>query len=146
MATSRPTNIPRDEDRAQKLELQNDHQSICVIVFRVVLRHFALLLHNCRVPRSIGRMVGSCPGPQWRAVRWGWDTGSIRRRTGLRHRRAGFLPQAGSLLRNGLRLPKGGSYGLTIRHLRRASPLPVYRLSPRDSADGANGSDCAMCS
>ncbi len=52
-------------------------------------------------------MVGSCPGPQWRAVSWGWDTGSIHRRTGLRHRQVGFLRRAGDLLRNGLLLPRG---------------------------------------
>ena len=57
-----------------------------------------------------------------------WDTGSIRRRTGLRRRRAGFLYRAGGLLRNGLRLLQGGSCGLTRRRQR-----PALALSDRNA-------------
>ena len=34
------------------MELQDDHQSLRVIAFGVLLRRFALLLHNHQVPRS----------------------------------------------------------------------------------------------
>ena len=86
---------------------------------RVVLRCFALVLDNRQVPWSTVGWWGAVRDRNSGAVRWGWDTGSIHRRTGLRHRRAGFLCQVGDLLRNGLRLPLAGSCGSTIRHLRR---------------------------
>jgi len=70
MATSRPTYIPRGEDWAQKLGLQDDHQSVRVIAFRVVLRQNAL---PCIIARCHGLSVGwwgAVRGPQWWAVRW----------------------------------------------------------------------------